>query len=139
MHVCQCALTRAQVRELLPVLTREPGARVIAVGSNLANYARIDWHHLNALQGFAAYAQSKLCNLVHMQAVHARFNGAHRLCAACVDPGEVMMFAARCDVACDVAGGGNDVRCPLQQHHTRTLCSQLFHVCVRACVCALAY
>ena len=77
------------VRELLPALTAQPGARVIAVGSNLAHFSNIHWDDMNALEGFAAYGQSKLCNLLHMQELHQLFSSPHALCAFCIDPGEV--------------------------------------------------
>ena len=77
------------VRELLPLLTEVPGSRIISIGSNIANHAHINWENMNALEGFAAYGQSKLCNLLHMQELHYRYNKASSLCAFCVDPGEV--------------------------------------------------
>ena len=77
------------VRELLPLLTKAPGSRVIAIGSNMANHAHVNWENMNALEGFGAYGQSKLCNLLHMQELHHRYNTTKGICAFCVDPGEV--------------------------------------------------
>ena len=49
-------------------------SRIIAVGSNIANYSSINWHNLNTPTGFAAYGQSKLCNLLHIQCLHSRWD-----------------------------------------------------------------
>ncbi len=35
--------------------------------------------------------QSKLCNLLHVEELHARYFHPQKLCAVCIDPGEVLV------------------------------------------------
>lgn len=74
--------------ELIDVLLRSPTSRVVAVGSHLADHGRIVWGNLNKPGGWAAYKQSKLANLLHIEELQRRYCD-RGLSAMCVDPGEV--------------------------------------------------
>jgi len=77
------------VKELESLLVAERGSRVIAVGSNLMKYSKINWDNLNDMEGFGAYGQSKLCNFLHMLHLHNQHSQCTDLKAMTVDPGEV--------------------------------------------------
>uniref|UniRef100_A0A7S0I4K2 Protochlorophyllide reductase n=1 Tax=Hanusia phi TaxID=3032 RepID=A0A7S0I4K2_9CRYP len=77
------------VKELESLLLSQRGSRVIAVGSNLMKYSKINWNNLNDMEGFGAYGQSKLCNFLHMLHLHNEYSQSLDLKAMTVDPGEV--------------------------------------------------
>eukprot|EP00286_Rhodomonas_abbreviata_P024567 CAMPEP_0181294928 /NCGR_PEP_ID=MMETSP1101-20121128/3868_1 /TAXON_ID=46948 /ORGANISM="Rhodomonas abbreviata, Strain Caron Lab Isolate" /LENGTH=348 /DNA_ID=CAMNT_0023399631 /DNA_START=131 /DNA_END=1177 /DNA_ORIENTATION=+ len=76
-------------RELGALLGKSNGARVVAVGSHLADYARIRWDNFNDVDGFEAYKQSKLMNLLMTVSLHATHAASRSLYAFTIDPGEV--------------------------------------------------
>jgi len=78
-------------KELLPLLLSEDGSnpsRVVSVGSHLGSIGRINFENLNDLEGFPAYQQSKLAQMLHMQELH-ECHSANGLLAFCMEPGEV--------------------------------------------------
>jgi NAD(P)-dependent dehydrogenase (short-subunit alcohol dehydrogenase family) len=70
-HLGPFALTGA----LLPALRRSPGARVVALSSNLAKLAKIDFDNLQSEKSYSpqgAYCVSKLANQLFMLELHRR-------------------------------------------------------------------
>lgn len=89
-HLAPFALTL----RLLPLLQRTPGARVVTVSSNSHYHTRLRWEDLqlrHGYNGWLAYKQTKLCNVLFAIELDRRFRRARwsaRSFAA--DPGLVM-------------------------------------------------
>ncbi len=83
-HLAPLLLTH----ELLPLLLRSAPARVVVVASVAHNRGQIHWDHLQQQTGYAAYAQSKLANVMFARALAQRFDAA-QLSAFSLHPGVV--------------------------------------------------
>ena len=77
----------ALVLQLLPLLQAAPAARVVAVSSGAALFGRMVFDDLNferrGYQPWAAYGQSKLANLLFIQALARRLKQAGSSVVAC--------------------------------------------------------
>lgn len=83
-HLAPMLLTH----ELLPLLLRSAPARVVVVASVAHQRGQIHWDQLHQQTGYAAYAQSKLGNVMFARALAARFDPA-QLTALSLHPGVV--------------------------------------------------
>lgn len=83
-HLAPLLLTH----ELLPLLLRSAPARVVVVASVAHNRGQIHWDQLQAQAGYAAYAQSKLANVMFARALAQRFDPS-QLSAFSLHPGVV--------------------------------------------------
>lgn len=83
-HLAPLLLTH----ELLPLLLRSAPARVVVVASVAHNRGQIHWDRLQQQTGYAAYAQSKLANVMFARGLAQRFDAA-QLSAFSLHPGVV--------------------------------------------------
>lgn len=83
-HLAPMLLTHA----LLPTLRSQPGSRVVLVASVAHVRGQIHWAQLQAQHGYAAYAQSKLANILFAQGLAQRF-APQELGAFSLHPGVV--------------------------------------------------
>lgn len=73
-HIGHYLLTR----NLLPTITRTPGARIIVVSSGAHKIGKMDFDQLDMKRGysaFAAYGRSKLCNILFTRELARRLEG----------------------------------------------------------------
>lgn len=112
-HLAPLLLTHA----LLPLLLASAPARVVVVASVAHNRGQIHWDHLQQQTGYAAYAQSKLANVMFARALAQRFDPA-RLSAFSLHPGVVGTKLLREGFGMDgpdslEAGAATSVHCAL--------------------------
>jgi NAD(P)-dependent dehydrogenase (short-subunit alcohol dehydrogenase family) len=78
--------------ELLPLLHNAPAARVVTISSTMHNAARLNWNDLQLCRhynGLAAYANTKLANILFTLELNRRLGSTPNVRAFAADPGLV--------------------------------------------------